>query len=529
MAASDLLSLAELPFSEKKSSSSTSKNSTLTIPLPPEKPPNGANLDSKSVENHPSPKKPAPSEYESNDKPRTLGAAAKNGQAPADAGLGQELRNLAPKEIQASPVLHPVETSSVSHDISLSPPTLPERITIGSNDADTYGLTEYGDGAGLYYCSTITPDLSLHQEYIRKPTERLSLDLNNYIQEQCVKPKVQRRMQRLRIGMSGVAFAIETRLSGRPRGNSEEVELTLAMWVFCVSTFTEELVRKALAKPNMLWASEETIEVVTGLRWNKRSEYIADLDLSKGFQFRDSYKLHLHTEEAGEDKSAVGLFVCATLTKNGSIIDQCVSRLGGLLSLREETTAISTAHGILDMLISAGLYCIRDEDTDSLENTPDSDTESEAESDGTAGTSHEDESKSVVSIESPGSSAVNRVTRWNVISEAVIFDFIWPILSDPDKYWVFGANTRPHDFALFKLGPYLSERLNNSYEYESVQYVVTKEHTSSPAESEMVLILLGHNTFARGKVLPGASAIYLSGMKFNTKRVLLDSSLGMSC
>ncbi|KAI1428190.1 hypothetical protein F5Y12DRAFT_79496 [Xylaria sp. FL1777] len=460
--------------------------------------------------------------------PSLPSAAASNIPAPIYNDNGGELVacGVASRDTQLSPE-PPIEVSHSSTDSTpLTQQTFPIRTKLGSSDSKKYKLRSCSDKAGLYYSSTIWPE-EPQCGRDRFLVVRLQRDLNNHIQKASQEKKNKRLMKKHHIALTGQAFAIESRLSGNISANEEDLELLPTIWVICASGLYKTLVKEALRQPHLSWL-DKPIEVVEGLTFNKRRERVGNLDLSGGICFANSHRLHLHIEEAGKSNSACGLVTCATITKDGRIIDQCISRVGGLLLLDHEVIcATSTAHGILDMLVSAGICCIREEDvSDSRDiSDPDTDVGTDSEGDGESMISGGDTDQ--LDPEPPSAPKASSVTHWNIVPEVIIIDFLRAALPDLNQTWTFGTNVRAHDFALFELGRDPFQKLNNSYEYKSVKHMVTTqymEYHPDPLCLE-IIVLLGHNTFARGKMLPGISHIWLAGVEFTTIRLLLDESL----
>ncbi|KAI0818373.1 hypothetical protein GGR55DRAFT_72851 [Xylaria sp. FL0064] len=451
--------------------------------------------------------------------------------SPAAIGKGQYNEpitcSLTSKDNQLSPESHSNEVlNSSTCDTPLNPRNPPIRTKLGSSDSDKYALRSFGNKTGLYYSTVIWPEELLHR---RRSFlfGQLRTDLNNHIQQACKEKKHKRAMKKHRVALTGQAFTIELRLSGNVDAN-EDIELRPTIWVLCASEFYKMLVEEALSQCQLSWAIDENIEVVNGLVFNKSRERVENLDFSKGLRFAESYRLHIHIEEAREDNSACGLLTCATITKDGCIIDQCVSRIGGLLLLNQEVVcASSTAHGILDMLMSSGA-CSAMRGLSTSRDLSDSDTESEIDSDS------EDDGESIISAddldrdntELPGSSITSGISHWNVVPKVIILDFLQPL--EPTLNWLRAARTelRAHDFALFDFGREPFKTLSNSYEYKLVKHIITTTDDSQNVDSRNeIIVLLGHKNFARGRMLPGISSIYMAGAEFSTRRVLLDDPL----
>ncbi|KAI0439860.1 hypothetical protein F4803DRAFT_529496 [Xylaria telfairii] len=397
-----------------------------------------------------------------------------------------------------------VPCSSISNP-PLAQPSFPIRTKIGTDESKKYELRAYIPKAGLYYSSVIWPEELPHQNYMFL-SGQLHKDLDNHIQNFCTEKRNKRVMKTRGIRLTDQAFSIELRLSGNLHANNEDIELRPTVWIICASEFCKELVSDALSQPQLEWVEENPTEVVGGLTFLKRREQVDNLDLSGGICFMDSYRLHLHTEEAGEDNSACGLVTCATLTKNGHVIDQCISRLGGLILLNNENVCgSSTAHGILDMLMSVGIYSTEDEDDCSSDF---SDSEPEIKAD----------------PEKPRIAAVSSITGWNVVPQVIILDFVRMASPGPNQIWKLSTEVNAHDFVLFKIGNNDFTTLSNSYEYGSMKHLVTAKAAVTPVGLG-VTILLGYNRLARGRILPGISMIRIAGVEFSTMRILLHDPL----
>ncbi len=60
----------------------------------------------------------------------------------------------------------------------------------------------------------------------------------------------------------------------------------------------------------------------------------------------------------------MGLVGCVTTTRNGDIVGQRLSRIGGLISVNSRTGAITTAHGMLEPALSLVRRGIAPQDND---------------------------------------------------------------------------------------------------------------------------------------------------------------------
>ncbi|KAJ3576975.1 hypothetical protein NPX13_g3530 [Xylaria arbuscula] len=438
----------------------------------------------------------------------------------------KEPRSQTPPRYQPVVVPSAVVPGPVPCDTPLAQQSFPIRAKIGSHDSKKYELKAYANEPGLYYSSTTWPDELPHGDYTFL-SGRLRNDLKHHIRIACMDKKNRRLMKRQRIPLTEQAFSTELRLSGRTITDTHDIELRITIWIICACDFYKKLIKDALRQSQLSWVEDEHLEVVRGLKFNKRRAQIENLDLSRGIRFMDSYRLHLHTEEAGEDNSACGLVLCATLTRDGYIVDQYISRLGGLVSLdSKKLCGISTAHGVLDILSPIVLYSTEDEDSDSSDI---SDPESGTEADFSTGARAEGVTKD---LERSNIYAGSNITHWNPVPEVIVLGFVQMALPNANDVWTLSKTMHARDFALFRVGHNRSQLLDNSYEYQSVKHLVTTQKKDDPRKdshstpsSDEVIILLGHNVFTNGRLLPGTSTICMNGVEFYTTRILLDKCL----
>ncbi|KAF4951251.1 hypothetical protein FSARC_12978 [Fusarium sarcochroum] len=143
-----------------------------------------------------------------------------------------------------------------------------------------------------------------------------------------------------------------------------------------------------------------------------------DLDESRAFRLANGMALYLQVEKP-QKPSACGLVCCATLTRNGAVTNQRLSRIGGLICVNDETFGITAAHGMLEWLHASGFQDISSSDDPSdKESMCSDDTESEAPStpDTTAGL-HDDGTNSLEEDswgEFLGSIDPGRIFQWNL-------------------------------------------------------------------------------------------------------------------
>ncbi|RYP68710.1 hypothetical protein DL771_006511 [Monosporascus sp. 5C6A] len=416
----------------------------------------------------------------------------------------------------------PTATTPPAQDVPASPARIVT--TLASQE---YQLHCFNRELGLYYSLNHWPQTHPRLGDGKFLIERLARDLLRPVTLACKKKH---------IPLTDTAINPDLRLSGRVSPGQDKIELHPTVWINCTSKPILTLVKNALKEPHLTWLSGEHIEVHDSLRFNKRTIRIEGLDLSRGFRFAEAYRIHLHIKDPGYKTSACGLVLCTTITTGGNIVDQWVSRLGGLLDLDGAIYASSTAHGILDILLASSLDPPAKEgstdtaaDTLGPEHKPgDHDatnaTDSKPESGGSYVTRGSDIDRAVRGLPKSGDS--RGMTEWHPIPNAITFDFIQAALPDTSQTWSLSDVVRPHDFALFDLGEDLREKLQNSYVHNSSPNFVDRhlEDESLPGWSQEVSVLLGHDT-TRGRILPGSSTIFMAGVEFSTKKIIVERPL----
>ncbi|WQF79432.1 hypothetical protein CDEST_04446 [Colletotrichum destructivum] len=149
-------------------------------------------------------------------------------------------------------------------------------------------------------------------------------------------------------------FVLELRMSGYASGSPpRSVTLNPCIWILCGSDWGKKLIKKALK--DLSWTAsfiDRPIEVQQGIpEWAAAPSLIPleqlQLDASsRGSLDLPGYKIMYHID-SGDVQSYSGLLCCATLLRDGEVIDQQTSRIGGFLV----GTAMTTAHGVLERFL----------------------------------------------------------------------------------------------------------------------------------------------------------------------------------
>ncbi|KAI8716026.1 hypothetical protein NCS52_01112100 [Fusarium sp. LHS14.1] len=237
---------------------------------------------------------------------------------------------------------------------------------------------------------------------------------------------------------AGPGLSPELRMSGYAVMETKKVTLLPRIWILydhqkwkkSIQAFVKELewlecegfggieIRKGCP----MLAAMETFPLIDGL----------DLDESHAFRLKDDMALHLHVEQP-QEPSACGLICCATLTKNGAVAGQRLSRIGGLISVNNKTSGITTAHGMLEWFWSPDFQDLGSDDEYSaiesvcpLLSSDDEESDSSSIPDPTAGFygDHNETPEEQRWTEPLGKMDPHRILAWNRVQTVGLTSFL---------------------------------------------------------------------------------------------------------
>lgn len=356
--------------------------------------------------------------------------------------------------------------------------------------------------------------------FLEAKRTQLDMDLKNsksVVEENAIDPR--RATYTLELFFSGSAI-VET-----------HVNLFPTIWIRCTRA-SKGTITKALKEEHLKWIQnsiDKDVFIFPFLKMLDEREgvRIDGLDLSGGFSFGDSYQMHLHVQEVTADSSACGLVCCTTITHHGGVVDQSLSRIGGVLVQQDNgagnpsspsLVAVSTAHGMLDYLLSRKLML------DYPKAIMDSvDSEDDRMSSAVSAAEHGDSKNPEIPV--IGSIDLQGITQWKKISSAQVFDFIENSTHPKsDEKWVFSGPRLAHDFALFNIDTNVANSyVNNSERTLVVGYLEDKYLPKIP---QKVHILISQHNPPQGHVIPEKSGLFIGGMRFETRDVILEHPLG---
>ncbi|EQB47745.1 hypothetical protein CGLO_13084 [Colletotrichum gloeosporioides Cg-14] len=319
------------------------------------------------------------------------------------------------------------------------------------------------------------------------------------------KRHVQRRRFMTELRMSGCCQKHET-------GKDRKVTLYPCVWILCGSKWCRDKIRKVterLELPQNL--SSQRIEVLEGgPTFNAsevnipRSQLDNDRALVPGVAHSGGTILH-HIEVAPkqECRSICGMLCCTTFVKDGNVIDQHVSRIGGVLTesffgldYKIWPLALTTAHGIFDLLLSEA-----SDDSEltsgsgkskylqpSASGSYSSDSESVYDTD-------EESSRSEAEIEILGNRNASSVTKWTPLEDVVGINFMGERLSSEQ---VFDRGT-PADYTILRSDTLNSCRnlISSDPSVEVTTFVLNSNLTPGP-----VSLIIGIDEVSEASLLP---------------------------
>lgn len=172
-------------------------------------------------------------------------------------------------------------------------------------------------------------------------------------------------------------LSVELRMSGRVKLGGSQVTLVPTVWFLYNDKRFEKATRAFVT--GLEWLPEEGFDAheiqLGGPRFSALEIPADQLHLSNSAH--DSISLpggvgfFMHIEEP-KYGTACGLLCCATFVRDGEVVSQHLSRIGGIMSLDTRTAAITTAHGFVEEMVSKiGLWDIQDDNDSDEESQPD--------------------------------------------------------------------------------------------------------------------------------------------------------------
>lgn len=389
----------------------------------------------------------------------------------------------------------------------------------------------------------VRPDITELENWHQRIEPSLLTDIKEF-QKKIMKSS------KVRWGRSGPLISPQLRMSGHSVTGTTTITLLPCIWILYDKAKWKRDVQKFVRE--LEWLECEgfgKIEVHKGanLAALDGPSFVSGLDLdeTQALHLQDGTSLHLHLESP-QGVSACGLLCCATLTRHGAVLDQRLSRIGGLISVDGVSFGATTAHGLMECLWGRGSETV-DSSNESY------DLESLG-SDGSDSEMSQDQSDEEEYIEPLGGINASSITGWDhsLMTGGISFlenhacdlkSFIQqsrPSSELPPEYNM-GQNTnggltssknqspvlRGSDFTLLRNGN--TDDLKNTYTTKDLRKIeVDTVFTWDDASAGPVQLLLGHDQVLGGILIPGSTSLVMHGFEFKSRKIRTTAPLGIS-
>lgn len=338
------------------------------------------------------------------------------------------------------------------------------------------------------------------------------------------------------------------------QGQAIVIELQPTVWISCNSPeLREAIVDGLLHAPWLTWldAADELRHgrIVVDDAWKWASGNVARniaLTLGHGMHLPSGHQLYLNVEKREDGDSACGLLLCTTVTREGSIVGQWISRVGGILELGDgRTVAVSTAHGpIEDMLIYRERLSSQPQ-SDHIEPTRHDKLQELQEN--RAPEPDEPPQESSRPLDKTAATSLPQDIRWTPIDEILALDFVHSF-SDQAISW-----SPPHarDISLFCTA---TNQYKNTYT-ETAGGVTTTRYILDHLEDDRIdcidsdsslpeafgdsyhsfqeeskdlwnaTIILGGGANVRAAIMSETTSMYHCGVRFDTRSMMTEKQL----
>ncbi|KAF5009808.1 hypothetical protein FDECE_4016 [Fusarium decemcellulare] len=308
------------------------------------------------------------------------------------------------------------------------------------------------------------------------------------------------------------------RMAGVATKSSTTIALSGSVWILCNGGAFENKIRKRL--DSLPWLKfpqylpvhcTDLPELAVGQPGTQLLDS-SDLD-GNGLEFEWGEKLHLHIERASSG-SPCGLLCCATVTKDGHVIDQRISRIGGALKVNGSgPMAVTAAHGMLTHFLMHERWKTETENEE--------DTNSEI----------EDDERSPELPVMYGALECKPESGWKSVSpfDSISFIGLGKPSSEMKGKWTLQLpeDGRSTDFTLLDPNGIKALRNVNSYRLNDGTVCITTHDESKDVglEDVQISVLLGQDDAIQGKLLPGELDVFLNGIQFVTRKIELPGAL----
>ncbi|CAJ0553170.1 Ff.00g116820.m01.CDS01 [Fusarium sp. VM40] len=390
----------------------------------------------------------------------------------------------------------------------------------------------------------VRPDTTELENWHQRIEPRLLTDIKEF-------QKKMMKSSKVRWGRSGPLISPQLRMSGHSVTGTTTITLLPCIWILYDKAKWKRDVQKFVRE--LEWLECEgfgKIEVHKGanLAALDGPSFVSGLDLdeTQALHLQDGTSLHLHLESP-QGVSACGLLCCATLTRHGAVLDQRLSRIGGLISVDGVNFGATTAHGLMECLWGRG-----SETADSSNESCDLESLG---SDGSDSEMSQDQSDEEEYVELLGGINASSITGWDhsLMTGGIGFldnhacdleSFIQQSRASPElppEYnmvqntnggFASSANQSPvlrgSDFTLLRNGNI--DDLKNTYTTKDLRTIeVDTVFTWDDASAGPVQLLLGHDQVLGGILIPGSTSLVMHGFEFKSRKIRTTGPLAQGC
>ncbi|KAF6816123.1 hypothetical protein CSOJ01_03186 [Colletotrichum sojae] len=337
------------------------------------------------------------------------------------------------------------------------------------------------------------------------------------------------RHRRLRKqGRQLTKFMLEFRISGRPnRRASRSVDLSPCLWILCGSEWCQKRisdVAKALEVPVTL--STQPIEVHYPLPILCSRKVTIPLSRLPYDAVQHTGVAHMggtilyHIEDRAllPEESICGMLCCATFLRNGVIVEQQISRIGGILSSflirgEEEMPTISpivmtTSHGIFDHVWLEN--ALRDTRGGDETETDSASSDSEPEDAPMA----PDQGLLL------GARVLSDTLSWTPLEDLVGLNYLGATLSNLRPP---GTASIPADYALLSSASLNdNEKTRSQFQVADItNFVPNEQLTEGP-----VSLIIGHDEISEASLIPGYVRLPVETAELKVRKIKIAAPLG---
>ncbi|KAH0427534.1 hypothetical protein CcaCcLH18_09599 [Colletotrichum camelliae] len=343
------------------------------------------------------------------------------------------------------------------------------------------------------------------------------------IAEQCKSKQLRKQ------GCNLTNFMLEVRVSGRlDTPWSKSIKMGPCLWILCGSKWCRKRIREVTQGLTLpVDISYQQIEVHTGIPLPSALKTIVPISrlphhamLNPGIEHMGGNIIY-HVEGqilAANKRFPCGLLCCATYVKNGQVIEQHISRIGGLLTLNKDgdqtETAITTAHGVFshlwlaDDLAEESDYRMEDLGFSSSSETDDSDSD-------------EDYTSPTEALLIIGVRSASEVDFWVSMKDIHALKYLGTQL--PTGSLDSRINSEPADYAI--IGSGLLQGSQNVVD-STLSTTVNTSATNAELHNDPILLVLSPDNKPEATLLPGYIKLPMGNSEIVVRKIRLDAPLG---